>query len=459
MVNPLDFIRTKKIDYKSAEEEYKNKISELDPEVQAFYLGYTDNINVKEEFSNNGKHFSMNSPEWQQKHSEKSEQAYTSDNKSNISYVGDGKQSVNGTYGNNQIPLSDILLSESEQKTISEWASDNETVKDSPISSFKIPEFIIQGSIYGNFALPSKKEKSKSEKEILEELKKDVNDKLGDVAYSQRVSLNVAPINKIVNVSNFMTTNDWSSRLNYILGDSGLLRYLFYNTKGIVFPYTPDIDFNHQISYEETSIPHSNLNVQHYKNTPPPTIQLSADFTADTLENGLYMYGVIHFLRSVSKCEFGEEVVKDSNKDRAGVPPPILYLNGWGNFMINIPVVIKNFGIKLGNNKHYVHIYKPSLNVDVWMPTDITITINMAIQFNLDKYKMKFDLNKYKRGILGTEENSNFAVDKKYDIVYDRERLDYMISSKNGLKYSITKEFKTKESQDIRKFNGAGWTW
>ena len=310
--------------------------------------------------------------------------------------------------------------------------------------------------------LPYSPNNEKSAEDILKELKNNADDNFGNVKYSQRVSLNIAPINKIINVSNLMTSNDWSARSNYILGDSGLLRYLFYNTKGIVFPYTPDIDFNHQINYEETSIPHSNLNVQHYKNTPPPSILLSADFTADTLENGLYMYGVIHFLRSVSKCEFGEEVVKDSNKDREGVPPPILYLNGWGNFMINIPVVIKNFGIKLGKNKHYVHIYKPGLNVDVWMPTDITISINMAIQFNLDKYKMKFDLNKYKRGILGTEENSNFATGEKIDFVNDKDIVNFKLyygTGKSRYEQIRTKHYSSVKSQDVRRFNGSGWTW
>lgn len=283
--------------------------------------------------------------------------------------------------------------------------------------------------------------------------------------YSQRVSLNVAPINKEKNVSNLLSETEWNVRLGYILGGNekvvgengpnlpyyqgeGLLYELFGPTRGIVFPYTPDIDFQHRVDYEETNIPHSNISAQHYKSTPPPTISLTAEFTADNKDNARYMYGVIHFLRSISKCEFGEEVVKSRN-NVAGVPPPTLYLNGWGNLINNVPVVVKSFGIKLGKEKHYVHLN----DLDIWLPTDISITIQMGIQFNLDKYKMKFDLNEYKKGILGTDENSNYVNYDTYNVVHSENINE---TYKNN---STKKVYTTQTSHSVRRFNGSGWTW
>lgn len=290
--------------------------------------------------------------------------------------------------------------------------------------------------------------------------------------YSQRVSLNVAPINKEKNVSNLLSKDEWEARLGYILGGNvqvvgeygpilpyyqggGLLYELFGPTRGIVFPYTPDIDFNHQVNYEETSIPHSNLNVQHYKNTPPPAISLTADFTADNENNARYMYGVIHFLRSISKCEFGEEVVKSRN-NVAGVPPPTLYLNGWGNLINNVPVVVKSFGIKLGKEKHYVHLN----DLDIWLPTDISIIIQMGIQFNLDKYKMKFDLNAYKKGILGTDKESNYANYDTYNVVHSENINETYKNNLTKEEKTITKKIYTTQTvHSVRRFNGSGWTW
>lgn len=264
---------------------------------------------------------------------------------------------------------------------------------------------------------------------------------------NKKVSLNVAPINKSNNISNYMSENEWGSRLSYILGDdsSQLLYSHFGNTRGLVFPYTPDIEFQHTVNYEETDILHSNLAVQHYKNTPPPTISLKADFTADTPENGEYMYAVIHFLRSISKCEFGETVAAYSSitgsgsGNREAVPPPILYLNGWGNLIDNIPVVVKSFGIGLGKDKHYVNVAK----YNVWLPTDITISIQMSIQFNLDMYKHLFDLNDYKNTVLFNKDN---IVDLKTFSVTNAE-------TNKGVQTTLYK------TSTARRYNGSGWTW
>lgn len=288
---------------------------------------------------------------------------------------------------------------------------------------------------------------------------------IGDHNYTsdnKKVSLNVAPINKIKGVTNYITVNEWNSRLSYILGDdtSKLLYTHFKDTGGLVFPYTPDIEFQHTVNYEETAILHSNLAVQHYKNTPPPSITLKADFTADTPENGEYMYAVIHFLRSISKCEFGEKVaayssitgIQSGGNNREAVPPPILYLNGWGNLIENIPVVITSFGINLGKDKHYVEL--PDKNI--WLPTDITITIQMKIQFNLDMYKRLFDLNDYKNLLM-------FGEIQTIDNGEGKEKLVKYVSNIVPVEsYGITKEGKNKtvfKSTTRRRYNGSGWTW
>jgi len=364
-------------------------------------------------------------------------------------------QSENSQLENQDKKIVETVSSTSETKTIPEKPEPK--VIDNTPTALTVSGFLTINEL--------KKEIEKNNEEQQNKWENNV-DRNRIVESNKKVSLNVAPINKSINISNYMSEDEWGSRLSYILGDdtSKLLYSHFKDTMGLVFPYTPDIDFNHTINYEETDILHSNLAVQHYKNTPPPTISLKADFTADTPKNGEYMYAVIHFLRSISKCEFGETVAAYSSitgsgsGNREAVPPPILYLNGWGNLIDNIPVVIKSFGISLGKDKHYVNVAK----YNVWLPTDITISIQMAIQFNLDMYKHLFDLNDYKNMVLfgktssvtkGEGENKTTTYRKLNNIV----RLETFgvtnAETNKGVQATLYKTSTT------RRYNGSGWTW
>lgn len=262
--------------------------------------------------------------------------------------------------------------------------------------------------------------------DIIADSQKRARDEINSGKYNSgmRVSLNISPINRYVATSN-ITYESYSQRKNYILGDeSGLLNRLFGKTNGIIFPYTPQINMNHSVNYEEVEILHSNLKYQYYKNTPPPNIEIQADFTADTPENALYMLGVIWFLRAMTKSDFGKKANRGENNNFAGMPPPTLYLNGYGKMYDNIPVIIKSFNTPMSKDKHYVNVkvnrdsylirdmnnwsdidYYNHLNnliYDEWLPTEMTISINLEIQPNLKKTKDQFDLNQYKRGILGS---------------------------------------------------------
>lgn len=299
----------------------------------------------------------------------------------------------------------------------------------------------------------------------------EVSYKFQNARTDKRVSLNCSPLTRNTN------TQDYIQRLNYVLGEGrytlnkGQTIYGFLNSTlckscGLIFPYTPDIDIQHSVNYDRTEITHSNLAYSHYKNTPPPTINLTATFTADTRENALHMLSAIWFLRAVTKCDFGERAYVDKNRNAIpGMPPPILYLNGYNSIMDNIPVVVTSFGYKLPKDKHYVplgiNLDSPTqafadrrLYSDVnggfnddfqgnatnaqgikylngiansikalqsdstefennrynnyyfhnWLPTEMQFSINLQIQPNLLKYKKKFNLNWYKMGLFNLDD-------------------------------------------------------
>lgn len=178
----------------------------------------------------------------------------------------------------------------------------------------------------------------------------------------RRVSLTVNPING----SN--KPDLYINRVKYVLGDEsfnktghqtlyGFLNKTLSGSAGLIFPYTPTIGISHSVNYETTEVLHSNITTSQYKNTPPPTITISdATFTADTRENALQMLSALWFLRACTKCDFGELA-----GSLAGMPPPILYLNGYNATMSNIPVIITGFSYSLPKDKDYVSI---GINLD-----------------------------------------------------------------------------------------------
>ena len=199
----------------------------------------------------------------------------------------------------------------------------------------------------------------------------------------KRVSLTVSPKTYQRDESLFI------KKVQYVLGNKtenvdflkkgahfyGLLRNALGTSSGLIFPYTPTVSFNHQTNYSPIEIIHSNITYNYYKNSPPPSIGLTAKFTADNRDNALHMLSAIWFLVACSKCDFGEK------SPYAGLPPPVLYLNGYDSLMDNIPVVITSVRYSYPETKHYVNLvvdfskeYKPHVtdNGFEWQKGDTT---------------------------------------------------------------------------------------
>lgn len=140
---------------------------------------------------------------------------------------------------------------------------------------------------------------------------------------------------------------DWIKTGYYFYG---LLHNALSSSSGLIFPYTPKVSFQHKVNWATESITHSNLVYNAYQSTPPPGITLSAKFTADNRDNALHMLSAIWFLTACTKCEFGEK------SSEPGLPPPVLYLNGYDHLIDNIPVVIQSVSYDYPEDKHYVNL-------------------------------------------------------------------------------------------------------
>jgi hypothetical protein len=146
--------------------------------------------------------------------------------------------------------------------------------------------------------------------------------------------------------------NDWRVRLSLptteIFSGSPVLQPL-RNAGGMIFPYTPGINISSSAGYEETSITHQNYSFLNYNNSKQDQITITAPFHVEDAVQAQYWLAAVHFFRSLTKMFTGDLGAA------AGNPPPIVLLNGYGDYVFkNIPVVVKNFSIELPTDVNYI---------------------------------------------------------------------------------------------------------
>jgi len=146
------------------------------------------------------------------------------------------------------------------------------------------------------------------------------------------------------------TSTDWRVRLSIptLFSSSPVLQPLV-QAGGLVFPYTPQIQISSTANYEEQSLTHTNYQFISYQSSRIDQIQIIAPFNVEDGAQALYWLAAVHLLRSATKMFTGEG-------DAQGNPPPILKLNGYGDYVFkNIPVVIKSFSVDLPQDSNYIN--------------------------------------------------------------------------------------------------------
>lgn len=226
--------------------------------------------------------------------------------------------------------------------------------------------------------------------------------------------------------------------LEALLGpdDPENLLHPLWPTKGIQFPYQPDVTFGGSAEYQDFHFTHSNYPHYQYAKSMPQEIQISGPFTCQTNNEGRYLVATLQFLRAMSMNEFGTQA---RDKGIAGTPPPVLRFNYLGEYMFsNVPVVITNFAYTLPRDVDYVGIQyntralfggelRVAENADMWyggkggkgtalngrmpviggpsrpityVPTKMELTVTLKVQHNTRRIRQEFDVDKFKTGIL-----------------------------------------------------------
>jgi hypothetical protein len=161
---------------------------------------------------------------------------------------------------------------------------------------------------------------------------------------------------------------DWRVKLRLAPGatylyddpnDPGILAPLSTaaGTGGVVFPYTPQITTSYNANYNSYDLTHSNYRGYFYQNSYVGDVQVQATFTAQDSVEAEYLLAVIHFFRSVTKMFYG------NNDAYAGTPPPLVFLEGLGQFQFNRhPCVVSQFNYSLPSDVDYIRARSPNVS-------------------------------------------------------------------------------------------------
>lgn len=187
--------------------------------------------------------------------------------------------------------------------------------------------------------------------------------------------------------------SDWRVRLSMppmsYFSDSTLLKPLTETGHAMVFPYTPNVFITHQARYNALTPTHSNYPFNIYEGSQVDAITITGDFTVENSREAEYWIAVVHFLRSVTKMAYGES----SNR---GAPPPVLKLNGYGDFVFNnVPVVISQFNVTLPPEVDYINA-GVGFNGS-YAPAKSEISVTVMPTYSRDKVN-KFSLDTFVSG-------------------------------------------------------------
>jgi hypothetical protein len=213
--------------------------------------------------------------------------------------------------------------------------------------------------------------------------------------------------------------SDWRVRISlptsaglFYQDPGNTLQSLLKRTNGVIFPYTPTVTVAHNARYQEQALNHSNYKNYFYEGSDVSAISISGEFTVQNVDEGLYLLAAIYFFRSATKMFFGKD-------DLAGNPPPIVYLDGYGDFYFpHVSCVITSFSHTMPAEVDYVEIpysgaagglqtlyendgtSSSSKTNIVRLPTTSQITVNVQPVYSRSNVHNNMTLNEFSKGKL-----------------------------------------------------------
>ncbi len=168
-------------------------------------------------------------------------------------------------------------------------------------------------------------------------------------------------------------------------------------TNGVLFPYSPTINFEQSVDYTQFNMVHTNMDYYAYQRTPSVTLNITGKFTCQNQTEGRYALAAIHFFRVASKMYFGQKA-----GSKAGLPPPILRLNAYGTYMFNnLNCILKSHSFSFNEQADTVPIQVAGGYAR--LPALFDLSVVLTVQQTPAKMRSEFDLDAFRTGALMTK--------------------------------------------------------
>lgn len=228
----------------------------------------------------------------------------------------------------------------------------------------------------------------------------------GDITRQRRLGNlpnGAEPSQSLSQTATFLPTDDtqpdWRVKISVptlsTFRTSKVLQPLANTGYNVVFPVTPNVTFVTSANYDDFSPVHSNYPFPSYINSRTEDITIAGSFPVQTQEDGLYWLAAIHCFRSLTKMFYGETSDK-------GAPPPVVKLNGYGNYVMNnIPVVVTQMTFDLPNNVDYLQVGDTGITPDKYQMVPTMSQINVTCRPVHSRAKVsEFSLDNFVSGNL-----------------------------------------------------------
>lgn len=173
------------------------------------------------------------------------------------------------------------------------------------------------------------------------------------------------------------------------------------DTMGLVFPYTPTVNFNQSVDYQTYDPVHTNQEFLSYVRTRSPALSISGKFSANNEEEARYSLAAIQFVRSVTKMVFGFKSV--GTGVNVGSPPPVLLFSGYGTLMFNeVPVLVIAATFDLPDDVDYKDVVLNGTGT-ARVPTLFNISMSLTVQNSPNRLREEFNYREFVSGKLLTQ--------------------------------------------------------
>lgn len=163
---------------------------------------------------------------------------------------------------------------------------------------------------------------------------------------------------------------------------------------GVIFPYTPSIQYELKAEYSSTSPIHSNHPINFYQKSSIGNISISGKFTVESVIDAGVLLSTMHLLKALTRMRSGG---RTGDAD-SGSPPPVCRLMAHGDRMLsNIPVAISSVRLELPDSVDYFTLLDDPLYGSTSVPTISTLSVSLVPMYSRAELQ-EFSVGKYING-------------------------------------------------------------